>query len=230
MIFTRKAKVLSLYDITGRMVEPWAEMGHKCTIVDIEPTRKTLKSIRSIQADILRWNPHEKYDIVFGFPPCTDLAASGARWWDEKADIDPNFQQKALRHFDRVFTIAKQVMASIVMVENPVGAITRFRRPPNYTFHPWEYSHLYYRDAYQKRTCLWTNETFVMPPGRKHQPDLSDKIHKYGPSSERAFLRSVTPGGFAIGVFCYNAPISEVKKFRNGPVQRMRDRWKQQDF
>ena len=38
---------------------------------------------------------------VAAFPPCTDLAASGAAWWVDKANADPAFQTRAARHARR---------------------------------------------------------------------------------------------------------------------------------
>lgn len=32
-----------------------------------------------VGASVLEWRPSGTYDVVFAFPPCTDLAVSGAR-------------------------------------------------------------------------------------------------------------------------------------------------------
>jgi len=43
----------------------------------------------------------EQWDLVLAFPPCTDLAVSGARWFPEKR---ANGRQQASIEFFRAFT------------------------------------------------------------------------------------------------------------------------------
>ena len=72
--------VLSMCDLTGNMVKPWAAAGYRCICVDLqhpdEPTTDGL--ITHVKADVRTWLPPlERYAAVFAFTPCTDLAVSG---------------------------------------------------------------------------------------------------------------------------------------------------------
>src|SRR4051812_24729552 len=81
--------VLSLWDLTGNMVKPWGAGGYECWCLDMQHEggyAPLAGNIMKIGADIRKWQlPLPiRYAIVFGFPPCTHLAASGARWWKGK--------------------------------------------------------------------------------------------------------------------------------------------------
>jgi len=79
--------VLSLCDYTGNMVKPWAKAGYECICVDVRHPagEHTSDGITWVGADIRYWLPPKKdYAIVFAFPPCTNLAVSGARWFKDK--------------------------------------------------------------------------------------------------------------------------------------------------
>ena len=97
--------VISLCDLTGHMVRPWVDAGFQAIIVDPQhgATRwdgPTLKVAGTVE-DFLEL-PHiaslfRSGDVaaVFGFPPCTDMAVSGARWFAAKRAADPMFQANA---------------------------------------------------------------------------------------------------------------------------------------
>ena len=78
--------VLSLCDRTGNMVRPWAEAGYRCLCVDIQRRGISRRDdITFMGADLRVWlQPPRRYAIVFAFPPCTNLAFSGARWFTDK--------------------------------------------------------------------------------------------------------------------------------------------------
>ena len=110
------------------------------------------------------------------FPPCTDLASSGARWWKGKAESNPDFQVEAAGHAKRCALVGDALGCSYY-VENPIGALTRLWRKPDYKFDPCDYGgylpeddmHPRWpdvippRDGYRKKTCLWTGGHFRMP-------------------------------------------------------------------
>jgi hypothetical protein len=60
------------------------------------------------------------------------------------------------------------------------------------------------RDAYPKKTCLWTGGGFLLPPMKpvEVRPGYSDQHHKLGGKSIKTKnIRSATPRGFARAVF-----------------------------
>ncbi len=80
-------RVLSLCDFTGVMVQPWIDAGHEATIVDLQHTSGREGRLTRRNEDVretLLPGAAVGYDIVFAFPPCTDLANSGARWFKDK--------------------------------------------------------------------------------------------------------------------------------------------------
>jgi hypothetical protein len=82
--------VLSLCDRTGNMVRPWARAGYIALAVDVQHDGVTVETVGDgaivyIGADVRDYEaPTVNYAAGFGFPPCTDLAVSGARWFEDK--------------------------------------------------------------------------------------------------------------------------------------------------
>ena len=79
--------VISCFDLTGNMVMPWAEAGFTCYCVDMQhPAGESREgNIFRVGADMRDWLPPFR-PIAFAafFPPCTDVAVSGARWFRDK--------------------------------------------------------------------------------------------------------------------------------------------------
>ena len=79
--------VISCFDLTGTMVRPWADAGYRCYCVDIQhPKGETRQgNIIKVGADMRDWlPPREPIRFASFFPPCTDVAVSGARWFRDK--------------------------------------------------------------------------------------------------------------------------------------------------
>jgi hypothetical protein len=85
-----------------------------------------------------------QWDMMIAFPPCTDLAVSGARHFERK--IADGSQQKSIDFF------MKLVNAPIdkIAIENPIGIMSRIYRKPDQIIQPWHYG-----DKAQKSTCIW---------------------------------------------------------------------------
>ena len=159
--------------------------------------------------------------FIFGFPECTDLAVSGAAHFAKKRDKNPLFQKEAMMLFYLVELLAGCLKCRWAC-ENPVSVASTLWRKPNHSFHPHEYggylpendTHPIYpeyikpRDAYPKKTCIWSGNGFVMP-GKipvEVEPGFSDQHKKLGGKSLKTKnIRSATPRGFAQAVFESNA-------------------------
>jgi len=79
--------VVSLFDLTGSMIEPWAAAGFLCYCVDIQHHMGEHRegNIIRVGADVREWlPPYATIDVLFAFPPCTDVAVSGRRWFNSK--------------------------------------------------------------------------------------------------------------------------------------------------
>lgn len=205
-----KGLVLSLCDRTGNMVQPWLDAGYDAVTVDLQEQENPHPLRRHIIADVTDLSPefavNEGATIAFAFPPCTDLAGSGSRWFKGKG-LDSLIG--ALRIVSSCKNIAE--LAGVPwMLENPVGTLATYWRDPDHYFNPCDYG-----DPYTKKTCLWIGGGFVMPPKIMPgdmfaeptwvEPTLGSMIHKMPPSADRGDKRSITPMGFARAVFRANA-------------------------
>lgn len=194
-----KGIVISCFDKSTNMVQPWADAGHLCYCVDLqhEPGEAKAGNIIKVGADILEWMP-PRMPVAFAafFPPCTDVAVSGARWFKDKG-IGALIM--ALRLFERAIMLAEWTGAPY-LIENPVCTVSTYWRKPDYSFDPCDYG-----DPYTKKTCLWTGGGFVMPEKQRVHPHEGSKMHLLPPSPDRQDKRSETPMGFARAVFAANA-------------------------
>ena len=223
-----KGIVISLYDFTGEALKPWAEAGYTCYAFDIQhPVEgRTEGNIHYQHADLHDFDTHKKLfmefsgrNVVFGmaFPVCTDMAVSGAAWFKFKAERDPDFQTKAVNYAMWCADFFEDLGVPY-FIENPVSVLATKWRKPDYSFHPYEYGgyipddqaehprwpeYIAPKDAYPKKTCLWTGGGFVMPTKAAVTvpTGYSTQHLKLGGKSQRTKdIRSATPRGFAIAV------------------------------
>jgi site-specific DNA-cytosine methylase len=89
-------------------------------------------------------NREPTFDLMIAFPPCTDLAVSGARHFERK--IADGSQQKSIEFFMKVINSPIKHIA----VENPIGIMSGNYRKPDQIIQPWQFG-----DKAQKSTCLW---------------------------------------------------------------------------
>lgn len=203
--------VISMCDLTGHFVEPWVNYGYKAVLIDPQhpegvSTSGRVTRIGHVIDHPVTWRYLEKVlhksAFVAGFPPCTDVAVSGARWFETKRKVDPHFQTKAALIAEQCRVIAKLSDAPWIM-ENPVSVFASIFGKPDHVFHPHHYTGYCKEDNYTKATCLWSGGGFVLPEIHKADglPPPDDRIHKAPPSDDRANFRSATPRGFARAVF-----------------------------
>jgi len=148
---------LFLFNVTDTMAQPWADAGITCWCVDLQHPKGERRegNIIRVGADVLRYTPPmRRYVFGFAFPPCTDLAVSGARWFAGKGLY-------ALADAITLFARAAEVMEALDApygIENPVSTISSYWRKPDYSFDPCDYAGYPggEGDTYTKKTCLWT--------------------------------------------------------------------------
>lgn len=197
--------IVSLCDYSGVMVAPWAKAGYTCHIVDIKhPNSITkIRNLYKYGMTIKEFSQTfmEIPYIIFAFPPCTHLAVSGARW----------FKNKGLRKLAESINIFADCQEFINQyecpwfIENPVSTISTYWRKPDFKFDPCDFGgYVNGKNAYTKKTCLWTGNSFNMPPPKRIKPIEGSKMHLLPPSKDRAELRSITPEGFAKAVYLFN--------------------------
>lgn len=126
-----------------------------------------------------------RWDMIIAFPPCTNLAVSGARYFREK---QADGRQQASVEFFMQFANAD---CKRIAIENPIGIMSTRYRKPDQIIQPWQFGH-----GETKATCLWLKGLPKLQPtdiveGREQ------RVWKMPPSPERAKLRSVTYPGIA---------------------------------
>ena len=86
-------------------------------------------------ADLYTHTIDGRWDMIIAFPPCTDLAVSGARHFAKKR---ADGRQQASIDFFMKFANAH---CDMIAIENPVGIMsTRFRKPDQ-IINPWQFGH-----------------------------------------------------------------------------------------
>lgn len=210
--------ILLLFEHSGYAAEPFTKMGFNTAIVDMQNAAANPRATYTLDWNILE-KEQELRDfakdalLVIGFPPCTDLAVSGAAHFENKARANSNFQQEAVYLAQSVERIAN---GTTYMLENPRSRLATLWRPANFHFEPYEYggylpeddTHPEYpeyiqpRDAYPKTTYLWTSDDFTMPPQKWVQWDALSKQHLSlgGKSQKTKNIRSASPRGFFIAL------------------------------
>ena len=126
-----------------------------------------------------------RWDMILAFPPCTDLAVSGAKWFAEKrAD---GRQQRSMDFFMRFANADCERIA----IENPVGIMSSHWRKPDQIIQPWQFGH-----GETKATCLWLKGLPKLTPteivGGREQ-----RVWRMPPGPDRAKERSKTFPGIA---------------------------------
>jgi hypothetical protein len=232
---TTKGMVISCFDLTGRMVKDWAARGYDCHIVDIQhPAGKTtVGNITKWGMDVYEWEKvffrdYTGASVHFAsfFPPCTDLAVSGARWFASKEKANPGTRKRAMELIHWSNRMGAKLKCPY-FIENPVSVISSEWRQPDFRFHPYEYGgyHGGAGDGYTKTTCLWVGGDFALPDRKpiKKNPKIVDKIWRMAPGPDRANARSATAAGFARACFEHYSLVVEAdwkKKMQKDKMQQ----------
>ena len=158
-------------------------LGHEAYSCDIEPCSGGHPEWH-LQVDALELLKM-KWDMILAFPPCTHLAVSGARYFEQKRE--DGRQQAAIDFFMRFANADCPKIA----IENPVGIMSTVWKKPDQIIQPWQFGH-----GETKKTCLWLKGLPTLVPtnivdGREQ------RIWKMPPSEDRAKNRAKTFPGIA---------------------------------
>jgi hypothetical protein len=160
-------KVLVACEESQNVTAALRARGHEAYSCDILPCSGTHPEWH-IQEDVSK-HINDGWDMLIAFPPCTHLAASGAKHFAAK---QADGRQAAGIDFFMQFVHSPVPLKAI---ENPVGIMSTLYRKPDQIIQPWMFGH-----PTTKSTCLWlfnlpklvpTNivqkgETITFPSGR----------------------------------------------------------------
>ncbi len=196
-------KILIACEESQEVCKAFRERGHEAYSCDLQECSGGHPEWH-IQDDIRNVLRHDftecEWDMVIAFPPCTDLAVSGSRWFKGKRESGE--QERSIMFFE-FFTMLKTPK---VVIENPVGIMSSVYRKPDQIIQPWHFGH---RET--KATCLWlkgvellwpTNIVGPPPKGTTREEKMAiakewNKVHRCPPGIDRAKLRSKTYPGIA---------------------------------
>ena len=176
-----KMKVLIGCEYSGSVRDAFIAMGHEAMSCDLLPTEVPGPHYQGDVRDVLDY----PWDLAIFHPPCTDLAVSGAR----------HFEQKRLdgRQYVGVAFFMQLAKLDIprIAIENPVCIMSSIWRKPDQVIQPWMFGH-----GETKATCLWLKGLPPLVPtnivdGRE------SRVHRMPPSPDRWKERSRTYPGVA---------------------------------
>lgn len=183
-------KVLVACEESQRVCTEFRKLGHEAYSCDIEPCSGGHPEWH-IQDDVLpllngncdfktvngdMHNLIGKWDMIIAFPPCTHLAVSGSRHFEEKR-LDGR-QIEGLEFFCKFF----EADCNKIVIENPVNIISGdyvtkwfpdiaekydLPRKPTQRIHPWMFG-----DNFSKCTCLWEKGVEPLVPLIKEEPEM----------------------------------------------------------
>lgn len=174
-------KVLVACEFSGTVREAFTKLGHEAVSCDLLSTDLPGRHYQGNVLDIL----NEGWDLMIAHPPCTHLAVSGARHFEQK--------RKDGRQKEGIDFFMQMINADIpkIAVENPISIMSSIYRKPDQIIQPWQFGH-----GETKSTCLWLKNLPKLVPtdiveGREA------RIHLMPPSVDRWKLRSITYQGIA---------------------------------
>ena len=176
-------KILIACEESQVVTQEFRKLGHEAYSCDLLPTSGEHPEWH-IQEDV-RGIIDNPWDMIIAFPPCTHLAASGARWFKEKRK---DGRQQAAIHFFMMFAWRTDIP---IAIENPIGIMSTYYRKPDQIIQPWQFGH-----GETKATCLWLNKLPKLKPTNIVEGRVN-RIHKMPESKNRAKLRSKTYHGIA---------------------------------
>ena len=186
----KKLKVLIACEESGIVTEQFRLLGIEAWSCDILPTSGNHPEWH-LQQDVTELLK-QQWDLIIAFPPCTDLAVSGARHFEQKRK--DGRQQKSIEFF-MIFANYNGKIA----IENPVGIMSSLYRKPDQIIQPYQFGH-----PESKATCLWLKnipklqDTDNVKEIWKSLPkNQAQRIHYLPPSKDRAKIRSKTYPGIA---------------------------------
>lgn len=137
----------------------------------------------------------QDWSLIIAFPPCTHLAISGAKWFEEKRRDGRQQQGKDF------FMKLAMAPCNRIAIENPVGIMSSEWRKPDQVIQPYQFG-----DSFKKKTCLWLKglpllvPTKLVDPGEQVVLSSGKSIPKWYSNAsfkDRAKVRSKTFPGIA---------------------------------
>jgi len=184
-------RVLIACEYSGAVRDAFIKGGHEAMSCDLLPTDSPGPHYQGDMFDVIDY----PWDLVIAHPPCTDLAVSGAAWFEKKRMTGQ--QQRSVSFFMQI--VRRTAHVPMVAIENPVCIMSRLWRKPDQIIQPWMFGH-----TEQKATCLWLKGIPKLDPTNNVYDEMMalprnqrERLHFLPPSEDRWKLRSQTYAGIA---------------------------------
>ena len=176
-------KILVACEFSGRVRNAFRQEGHQAWSCDLLPA-ETPSPYHLQQPVETLLTEENRWELLIAFPPCTDLAVSGAWQWPRKG---PERQQAAIQFVKLLLNAPVPRIA----LENPIGKLSTALRKPDQILQPWHFG-----DPATKATCLWLKN---LPPllATEIAEAKPNVIRNMAPGPERGKNRSRTFPGVA---------------------------------
>lgn len=175
-------RVLVACEFSGVVREAFKAKGHYAISCDFLPTE--IPGCHHF-GDVLEYLKAHSFNLMIAHPPCTYLASSGARWFDE-----PGRREKQTEAANFFMALAAQSIERIA-IENPIGVMSTRWRKPDQIIQPWMFGH-----GEVKTTCLWLKGLPLLTPTRIVE-GREQRCWKSSQNADRWKLRSRTYTGIA---------------------------------
>ena len=167
-------RVLLACEESQAVCNEFRKLGHEAYSCDIQPCSGGHPEWH-LQQDVTELLQQD-WGMIIAFPPCTDLAVSGAAWFEQKRK---DGRQQASIDFFMLFANAK---CEKIAIENPVGIMSTYYRKPDQIIQPYEYGH-----NARKKTCLWLKGLpKLIPTNIVDMGKITARGHSVGASSDCA--------------------------------------------
>lgn len=218
-----KKIVLSMYDTTGKLTQPWIDAGYDVRRYDLKDGYDLLMSYSPDTIDTLENAEGKRVVAILAQPPCTCFTNSGAAWRKDRHDktdrkmVEAMFGHKAAEAFSTPKDYTKALVSmvdvwiqlnnpDIFLMENPQGRIRKEMQLPEPTLimHPHNFG-----NPWTKQTHLWGKFNADLPLANV-EPTEGSLMHKMSSGDEKGGgLRSETAEGFAYAFFIANHATAE---------------------
>lgn len=183
-------RVLVACEESGVVRDAFLRRGHEAISCDILPTRSPGAHIQGDVLNVLGLG----WDLMIAHPPCTYLARSGMRWLKDQPHLKSGKpvgedRRRLLAESIRFFEALWYCGIPKICIENPKSFLIPIKETQ--VIQPWQFGH-----GETKATGLWLKNLPALAPTNIVE-GREARIHKMGPSENRARDRSVTYLGIA---------------------------------
>lgn len=195
----KKVRILIACEKSGVVREAFEKFGggrYDVWSCDLQPTDIPGKHFQCDVREVLNMG----WDFIIAFPDCTYLTVTGNKWFKpEYKDRFPDREERRQKAIEFFMMFANADCPRIV-IENPVGIMSRVYRKPNQIICPTQFGH-----KEPKKTCLWLKGVPPLRPTKFVEPEYHTTAggkriptwYSRAQKKDRANIRSKTFQGVA---------------------------------